>query len=749
MKKIFLIAFILVLSAQLYPQWVQTNGPSGGIIGLMSSSGQNAVMVTYPDIYSNSGAALYITTDQGLIWKDISSQQPDSSAFSIASNSTDIFIGGAKGIFHSTDKGLTWIDISKGIKINESGFYDITAIKATDNMIIAGSYNSAYKSTDKGATWKDISSGLPKDIFTVGFVISDFLIKDSYIFAISGYYYGEGMYRYKDTSWTKLSSGLPDTIQVFSLIAVGDTIFAGTDRGLFASANNGELWKPSGNGMPPGDFVTSLAEADSSIIAGTFSGIFRSTDKGNNWEPAIVDSQIVFLEITNLAVMGKNILAGTFEGMYLSNNNGKTWRKANTGIISTYIASLAARGNTIFAGSNGIFRSTDKGDNWQEVNRGLISTGFGYPFINKLFLKDSLIFAASEGLGVFISTDNGQSWLQSNSGFSVGPDSVIDVTTFAGSGSRIFAATYNKGVYLTTDNGKNWKEVSNGLPKLMDSIKTRYSYIYSLAAAGNNVLAGTNYQKINTVFISTDNGSSWKETTGLLKGKDIADFASAGSHMFAGGEGGMYISTDAGLSWKKTGGFVMDTMGTDIYVTALGVQDSILFASVDITEISQFNMKSTIFRSNDYGNTWKEIHTGLPENIGINSFASTDDYIYAGTYGRGVWKLPVSALAKDKDQLAVQSPARFMLEQNYPNPFNPVTTIRYSVPVDSRVKLIIYNLLGEEIITLINEAVKAGKYETIFKAGALPSGVYFYTLDASSASGGKNFRSTKKFILLK
>ncbi|MGE5351983.1 MAG: VPS10 domain-containing protein [Acidobacteriota bacterium] len=749
MKKVFLLAFILALSWQIFPQWVQTSGPTGGIIGLMSSSGNNAVIVTYPDIYSNSGPVLYISTDQGLTWKDISPMQPDSSVFSVASNSNDIFVGGGKGIFRSSDKGQSWMNITKGINSNETGSYDITAIKATDSIIVAGSVNKAYLSTDKGATWKDISSGLPKDIFVSGFVISDFLIKNNYIFAISGNYFGKGIYRFKDTSWTKVSSGLSDSIQVFSMIAVGDTLFAGTDRGIFISSNNGEQWNAPSGGMAPGEYITGLTATDSSIIAGTLFGLFRSTDRGNSWEAVILDSQIVWIDISSLQTAGKNVLAGTYQGMYISGDKGKTWKKANTGIVSTPIISLAARGGTIFASSHGIFRSTDEGANWQEVNKGITYTEFGYPYINKLFVKDSIIFAGSEGSGILISTDNGESWSQSNNGFSLGTDSVISVTTFASSGNNIFAGTYDKGVYMSTDNGKNWKEVSNGLPKPTDSNKGGYSYIFSLYAAGNNLLAGINFQKTNTVFISTDNGSSWKETTSLLKDKYISDFVSTGNYIFAGGEGGVYSSSDAGLSWKKTGGFLQDSMGLVSDVKVLGIKDSILFASVDIIQISDFKQMGSIFRSTDFGGSWKDIRAGMPANIPITSFTSTNNFIFAGTDGRGVWKLPVSALAKGNIQTASISPYKFMLEQNYPNPFNPVTTISYSIPADSKVKLTVYNLLGEEIKTLVNEAVKAGKYKIVFRAGDLPSGVYFYNLEAKPISGNNDFRSTRKFILLK
>ena len=88
-------------------------------------------------------------------------------------------------------------------------------------------------------------------------------------------------------------------------------------------------------------------------------------------------------------------------------------------------------------------------------------------------------------------------------------------------------------------------------------------------------------------------------------------------------------------------------------------------------------------------------------------------------------------------------PTEFSLEQNYPNPFNPVTIIRYELPHSTEVNLTIYNLLGQEIEILVNEYQPAGTYEASFNALALPSGTYFYRLQA-----GK-FVQTKKMVLLK
>ena len=96
-------------------------------------------------------------------------------------------------------------------------------------------------------------------------------------------------------------------------------------------------------------------------------------------------------------------------------------------------------------------------------------------------------------------------------------------------------------------------------------------------------------------------------------------------------------------------------------------------------------------------------------------------------------------------------PLNFSLEQNYPNPFNPSTTISYTIPESGLVTLKVYDVLGREVATLVNEQNEAGIHQVDFNASNLNSGVYFYTIESSnpSVSSGQSFVETKKMILIK
>lgn len=93
-------------------------------------------------------------------------------------------------------------------------------------------------------------------------------------------------------------------------------------------------------------------------------------------------------------------------------------------------------------------------------------------------------------------------------------------------------------------------------------------------------------------------------------------------------------------------------------------------------------------------------------------------------------------------------PAEFGLSQNYPNPFNPSTTISFALPVDSKVKIVLYNMLGEKVADIISADLSAGSHEADFNASSLSSGMYIYNISASG-SDGRNFTDTKKMMLMK
>ena len=159
-----------------------------------------------------------------------------------------------------------------------------------------------------------------------------------------------------------------------------------------------------------------------------------------------------------------------------------------------------------------------------------------------------------------------------------------------------------------------------------------------------------------------------------------------------------------------------------------------------------------IWRSTNYGNSWIQINAGLGSGAYyVLSLGMDNQYLFAGTSASSIWRRPLSQVVTDVNEELNIQPEQYSLEQNYPNPFNPSTKIRYSIPSviasetkqSADVTLNVYDVLGNEVATLVNEEKPAGNYEVDFKASQLSSGIYFYKLQAGS------FSETKKMTLLR
>jgi len=103
----------------------------------------------------------------------------------------------------------------------------------------------------------------------------------------------------------------------------------------------------------------------------------------------------------------------------------------------------------------------------------------------------------------------------------------------------------------------------------------------------------------------------------------------------------------------------------------------------------------------------------------------------------------VSAELQVEKDIKSINPTEYYLSQNYPNPFNPVTKISFDIPNDAKVKLIVYDLLGREIKSIVNNVLTTGRYTFEFDGSNLASGVYFYRIEAG------DFKQVKKMMLVK
>jgi ligand-binding sensor domain-containing protein len=318
-------------------------------------------------------------------------------------------------------------------------------------------------------------------------------------------------------------------------------------------------------------------------------------------------------------------------------------------------------------------------------------------------------------VGIFLSTNNGVSWTAIDTGLT---NKVVE--SIAVTDSTLFAGTTG-GLFRSTDNGLNWTAINSAFTG---------SSIGAIAAFGSALFAGTSSKG---VFRSTDNGVSWTAVDSGLTRLDIYSFAAIGSKLFAGTYNTVFRSTDMGTSWTTA------SSGLTGSVISLAACNSDLFAGTS----------DGVFVSSDNGTSWTAVNTGLIDT-GINALVICGNNVFAGVGGTGAWIMPLSEIIVHVHPLPEDIPTAYQLDQNYPNPFNPTTEIGFRIVEGGLVTLKVYDLLGREVATLVNQELPPGRYETTFDATKLASGVYFYRLSTRPTSGQQGaFTETRKMVLLR
>ncbi len=405
------------------------------------------------------------------------------------------------------------------------------------------------------------------------------------------------------------------------------------------------------------------------------------------------------------------------------------WVQTN-GLDSVGVFTLAVRDTNLFAGGcqEGVFLSSNGGQSWVQVNVGLTNT-----CIFSLFVCGTDLFASTLFGGVFLSTDNGSSWALINS---LPIDTTI--TCFTISGTSLFAgasSTYpgtEGGVYRSDDNGTTWIPVNDGFPpyRNVNAIVTIPN-----GTGGTNLCVGVSVCDTTchgSIYHSTNNGTNWNQVS--TEAGSGGPLCVSGQNIFSGTGSNILRSSDNGKTWTQVNSWPLQ-----YHIKSFGVSGTNIFAG----SIKENSNDGLLFLSTDDGTSWISVNEGLPPDKWVTSFATVGNNVFVGTlHSGGVWRRPLSEMITEVES-ASRLPKKFSLEQNYPNPFNPSTTFRYSIPTQSKVVIKVYDVLGNEIATLMDEEKSIGTYELTWNAEQLPSGVYFYQIKAGE------FIQTKKMLLLK
>jgi photosystem II stability/assembly factor-like uncharacterized protein len=693
------------------------------------------------------GGGVYKSTNGGASWQFLDLENTASIGRIIVdpSNSQRIFLAAVgsyfspnpeRGIYKSEDGGLTW---NQSLFISDStGAIDMVIDPTNPKRLMAamwervrrpntshlyGPTSGIYRSFDCGNFWEYLgpTNGLPNpattDVGRIGLAISQSNPDILYALYADGSNYLE-LYKTDNfgTTWTnadpdrEIDNGTGGFSWYFGQVRIHptnpSTVYA-MDVAFMRSIDGGANWPIIyGYGSSIPDLHVdhhALAFHPTNpdyLIEGNDGGINISTDGGVNWIKTAELPVTQFYEIGLDRNNPQRLYGGTQDNGTLRTLTGalNDWDRIYGG-DGFYVIVDHNNSNIIYSESQygNLGKSTDGGYHWSGATSGIYgNTNWSTPVIMDPNNNQVLYYGAER---VFRSTNGASSWTV------ISPDLTLTsyprlgtITTLAVAPTNskvIWAGTDDGHVWVTTNYGTNWTDRTTGLPfrwvtrVVADPTDENIAYV---------TFSGLKWKDPQPhVFRTTNQGQNWTDISSNLPDTPINAFAidlRRPNVLFVGTDLGAYYSTNTGQSWQ--------------------------YLSITLPLVSVYDMK---------------IH-------------ETANYLAIGTHARSMYKLDLSLISDIESDQNPKLSQTFRLKQNYPNPFNPTTTIPYTILYQTQVKLAIYNSLGQEVKTLVNEEKPSGQYQISWDGrdnqGKLTAaGVYVYRLEAGGFSQSRQLTFLK------
>jgi len=697
------------------------------------------------------------------------------------SSSTILFATFSGGMYRTTDNGANWTEITAGLPSTD--FTRIAMAQDPNNAAIVyavyadANYNleGLYKTTDAGVNWSllaDTINTITDRSYLAGqgwysnvIAVDPHNSQTIYVGGLEIMKSTDGGINWEQKTQWRLSKSHADHHAIVFDPNTANVVYDGDDGGIYKTTNGGDSysWSALNNGLEITQFYGGAVGASGTMYqGGTQDNGHLKFTSGTSWTEveggdggyAEIDqsnSQVAYEEYVYLDI-SKTI------------NGGSTWSSATNGIETTdhtnclFIAPFSMNpenSDVLIAGSDNVWVTTDAAANWSSSS-GTLST-------DKKVSAVTIVNATAPYLS-FAGTTDGKVFKSSNS-----------TASAAGRGDGL--AKTNATWTEITPPGNNEAWVRRITVDLSDKNK-----IYVCYSGYNN----DGVTPSRHVYYSSDQGSNWQDISGNLPDVPVHSLvidSDNSQKLYIGTETGIYETSDRGGTWIKRGSGMPDYAPVDQLVLQSGTNKLFAFTHgrsvfrtisplpVELTSFSaQANSNNvelswvTATEVNNYGfdierkideNNWEKV--AFIEGHGNSN--STKYYSYndkgIATVGKVFYRLKQLDIDGTFEysktiEVVIDAPNSFKLVQNYPNPFNPTTTIQYSIPnvktlhaTSQPVQLKIYDELGKEITTLVNEQQKPGVYKVQFDASNLSSGIYYYQLKS------KNFSKIKKMLLLK
>ena len=590
------------------------------------------------------------------------------------------------------------------------------------------------------------------------------------------------------SEWNNFGGGADG--EVYDIHFIGDSVIVGGNFNQLNGADfpnigiwTDETWS-SFPVQPNGPIYDIEGTAADLAIAGEFSqiGILETTGfatwNENTWE--VPNNEIGYLAgIYNVSKVNDDwIIGGSFrkiEDISVNNiallNATLNWEKFGTDTsfkgASGAIRAIEQDGSNYYVGGSflGIGpASIDRlamwnGINWEGLGEEVIS-GTVYDIL----VDDNLVYVAGSftSIGdlqvnrIAVWNKNTEQWSSLNGGANSAILTLLKVGNSIYAGGLFTEIDGNPANRIAVWDGNNWDNLGNGVD---GTVRAMIEYDGKLFVGGSFNEAGSDV--VN--HIAAWNGANWE---GLGDGLDAAvyDMVATDSSLIIGGE--FENSPDGEVShiveWvSATGAWKTFGLGFNDRVEALHIHNGNLYAGGQFTRENVkiigggFKIESlnsiAVWANNS---KWEPLGSGITRKTNSDPFiyditSIEDELLLTGRFDfAGVnvssniasWDLAQIPISNEEEHAEVQ---RFSLKQNYPNPFNPTTNISFELPQAGIVSLKVFNILGQEVATLINSRLGSGEHTISFDATKLASGVYIYQLKTGAV------HISKKMLLIK
>jgi len=749
-------------------QSVNTIGMFYQLTGASYISGRTNSIAFHPtnaDIMyiATAGGGVWKTTNGGDNWTVLTDGLSNLAGGDIAidpSNPNVLYYGSGElnysadshygnGIFKSTDAGNTWVQVAP---FSMSSSYSKIIVDPTNsNIVYAGGSTGVFKSTNAGTNWSSILT-----LGNINAVVMD-PSNSQILYISSSASSGIGAVRKTTnggTNWTSLSGGLPTS---------------GVGRGPIAISDIN----------PQVLYVGFAASSGGSLL-----GVYKTTNGGTNW--TLQNSTTNYLGTQGWYDNALTIKPGTTDfivtggiDLYNSTNSGTTLTKKTAWATSFaeqfchadihYLTYNKLNNRLYCCSDGGIYSSSNDGANWVDHNE-TIST-LQYMSADYDPVNPSLMQGGCQDNNKQTSTNNGLAWIQRTTGD--GGYTIID----AQMPTYVYGQYVNGSIQRSASSGVNFSDITPS-----GSSGGLFYNPYEMASGNSQyIVFGRSDVWVTSTARTASSSSGWTQiatsaiTGGSVSGIGIGN-GTAPTRIYIGTSGGRIVSTsNSGTNWTTVSGFpyisdfAVDKTNDNICYASCGGTSTAkvlkttngglnwvnISGNIPLAAVNSLILRNTspralfagtdlgVYVSFNEGASWALFSTGMPTvEIYDMKYRESNQILLAATHGRGCFKIDLTGLSGIGNSNTVTAD-KFQLSQNYPNPFNPSTRIKYSVQKNSFVTLKVYDIIGNEIETLVSTNLNKGVYEAQWDAAKYSSGVYIYKMQA------ENFTESKMMLLVK